>query len=226
MQSEYQQMYNEINSKFYYKSTSRVHREIFIITPFILLFLLVLLVFLCKDFFKSALNIFLITIAFSFIALILFYSLIVYSIRKSDEFSWKKVWRIISAIELYRKFMHQQDTELLIQILKEHNINTRPKVLEAIRHYQCLIPRKIGGYSYILSLVAICLSVIGIFFQESVLNSQFNLLILLFLLVCILLVGTLAYILNKDVFRYIGTDALNERIEMALSEIYMKMLIR
>lgn len=222
----YKQMYNEINSQFYNKSKSENNRGIFLGVPILLLFLFVVLAICFRGFFASALNTCLVLGTIFLVALISFYSLIIYSVKNDDEFAWKRVWRVLSTIALYRKIMHRRDTELLIQILKEHDINTRPKVLEAIRHYQCLIPRKIGGYSYLLSLFAVCLSMVGIFFQETILNSELNLLILISVLLILILLGVMIYLLNRDVFRYFGENAINERIEMALSEIYMKKLIK
>lgn len=219
-------MYNEINSQFYNKSKTTNHQAFFVGIPLLLIILFVVLVICFKDFFGSVLNLCLVLLAFCIVALISFYIFIVCSIRKDDEFTWKIVWRILSTINLYRKIMHRKDTELLIQILKEHDVNTRPKVLEAIRHYQCLIPRKIGGYSYILSLFAVCLSIVGIFFQEAILNSESNLFILIFVLALLILLGMLTFLLNEKVFKYFGQNAINERIEMALSEIYMKKLIK
>jgi len=44
-------------------------------------------------------------------------------------------------IKLYQLQVHDNDIKLLMDILKKHNINTRPKQLEAIRHYQTPIDK-------------------------------------------------------------------------------------
>ena len=77
--------------------------------------------------------------------------------------------------KLYQIQTHDKDIEILKIILKEHNVNTRPKQLEAIRHYQALIPRNIIGGSSFISVLAFAISIIALILDDKVYYNEENL---------------------------------------------------
>lgn len=147
-------------------------------------------------------------------------------LKKEKQFKWKNVWRIKSNIEIFIKTMHQKDIELLVDILKSQGVNTRPKVLEILRHYQCLLPRRMVSGTQIISICALIISIIALFFQDNIIYSQETAIVV----TIIIFGGTLVYLIlwwvNRNILRVLGKDALNERIEMAVSEIWIKSLIK
>lgn len=219
-------MYNDINTKFKEQSRQLNNMIAFVSIPTILIMVALFFSFWIHHFhwaewIEIVLYVFVVAFIFSFL-----YIVVLFSIRKEPNFSWKKCWRILFMIDLYLCAMHEKDINILIQLLKSHEVNTRPKVLEVLRHYQCLLPRKTIGSSHIISIVALCISTLAFVFSENFSTSFQNQIISIISILMILIIYYFVYGLNKYVFHYFGESALYERIESALSEIWIKSLIK
>lgn len=136
-----------------------------------------------------------------------------------------KYWKIKRTFQLYISERKARDTNLLAEICKKNSINTRPKVLEAIRHYQILIPRNIIGSGVFLSLVAIIISIVAFSFDDNTISSErFQLMMSIFLLVAILY--TFFKFTIDQFASSFGTKALYKRMEDILSTIYFLSIIK
>lgn len=220
-------MYRKISQSFKEQSNQLKNTINLILTPFIFLLLIILALFLfdINGILYEWLEI--VTILLGYLLTFLtFYIIIIYSIRKSEQYKWKKIWNIPFNIKLFKETSHDNDIKLLVTILKDNGINTRPKVLEALRHYQCLLPHKVSGSTSIFSILALCISVLAFVFSDYFLKSETNRIITAVIIILVVLIYVAIYQLNSKVFRYIGENALNERIEMAISEIWIKSMIK
>jgi|GEM_PF-1422081 len=145
---------------------------------------------------------------------------------KEDRSRTISFWKIKQNFACYIKTREQNDIHLLVEVCKENKINTRPKVLEALRHYQILVPRNIIGTGVFLSLVALIISIIAFSLNENdVLSTQrFQLMFSVFLLVAVL------YLLFKcttnQLMAVFGSKAFYKRMENLLSTIYFQSLIK
>ena len=121
---------------------------------------------------------------------------------------------------------YQKDIKILVKILKDNSINTRPKTLEAIRHYQTLIPRNLEITSQVISVIAIAISLIALIFDDKIFYSAENLAIALvfFILIIILYLAFRSY--NKILLKMFGKYEFYKRLELTLSDIYMRSLIK
>ncbi len=129
-------------------------------------------------------------------------------------------------VELYQEVMHKKDIKILINILKNAGVNTRPKVLEVLRHYQICLPRKIIGGSQIISILALTISTLAFVFSDILSMSFESQIMTLIIIMFVLFIYLFGYVLNKRIFHYFGEAALYIRIESAVSEIWMKSLIK
>jgi len=134
-------------------------------------------------------------------------------------------WKFKKNVQSYIAERKSRDAKLLAEICKKNSINTRPKVLEAIRHYQTLVPRNIIGSGVFLSLVAIIISIVAFSFDDNTISSErFQLMISIFLLVGILYAF---FKLTVDQFASsFGNKALYRRMEDILSSIYFQSIIK
>lgn len=134
-------------------------------------------------------------------------------------------WKFKETIQLYIDERKSRDANLLAEICKKNSINTRPKVLEAIRHYQTLVPRNIIGSGVFLSLVAIIISIVAFSFDDNTISSErFQ-----FMLSIFLLVGILYAFFKLTVEQFassFGNKALYRRMEDTLSSIYFQSIIK
>ena len=149
------------------------------------------------------------------------YVFVITKVCKLEGFSWKNIMDIERNTKLYQIRTHDKDIELLKDILKEHNINTRPKQLEAIRHYQALIPRNIVGGSSFISVLAFSISIIALILDDKVYYNEENLKSIFAFLFVVSLIYLIFYFLNKNIFRLFGSAELYKRLESSISEIYM-----
>ena len=149
------------------------------------------------------------------------YIFIIAKVHKSKDFFWKNVMDIDINIKLYQMQVHDNDIKLLKDILKKHNINTRPKQLEAIRHYQTLIPRNVIGGSSFLSVLAFSISIIALILDDKVYYNTENLQFIISLLLVVSLLYLIFHLLNKSIFKLFGSAELYKRLESSISEIYM-----
>lgn len=134
-------------------------------------------------------------------------------------------WEFKKNVQSYINERKTRDAKLLAEICKKNSINTRPKVLEAIRHYQTLIPRNIIGSGVFLSLVAIIISIVAFSFDDNTISSErFQFMLSIFLLVGILYAF---FKLTVDQFASsFGNKALYRRMEDILSSIYFQSIIK
>lgn len=150
--------YYGIESKF--KSKSWRHKEniLMIIIVFGYLASAILIWALTKDMLYSS-------IIFSVLAIIAAYIQMYYVLRKINKnFSF---WRFKANRDTYIKERKNNDLNVLIELLKENSINTRPKVQEAIRHYQTFTARNIVGSGLFLGILAISISILTFIMSET-----------------------------------------------------------
>ena len=164
------------------------------------------------------------TLVVSVICLIAIYYLLVFLKinRTNKNMNFVKVKANIREIQ---KQLHIQDIELLKEIFKEQNINTRAEVQEVIRHYQCLIPRKTISSGTMLSILAFTISTMAFIFNETTNTITTNVNIFLSIMAIVVIVYFLLKFINDNTFKLFGKYALYERLESSASEIYMTMQI-
>lgn len=165
------------------------------------------------------------------IAIIIFYLLVyIYMVimtRKNEKF------KIIIAlsdhkmiINLFWEQVYKKDIEILVKILKDNSIDTRPKTLEAIRHYQTLIPRNLEITSQIISVIALSVSLVALFFDENIFYSAEKLAIIFVFIIVIIILYLAFSNFNKILLKMFGKAEFYKRLELTLSEIYMRSLIK
>ena len=219
-------MYTEITEKFKSDCRELNNMTMFILVP-IMLFIIAIAVSIslhnnaCIDWLAPVLV--LLATVFS---LLNYYLIVLFSIKNEPQFSKKNFWRIVSMVELYQEVMHKKDIKILINILKNSGVNTRPKVLEVLRHYQICLPRKIIGGSQIISILALTISTLAFVFSDILSMSFESQIMTLIIIMFVLFIYLFGYVLNKRIFHYFGEAALYIRIESAVSEIWMKSLIK
>lgn len=219
-------MYTEITEKFKSDCRELNNMTMFILVP-IMLFIIAIAVSIslhnnaCIDWLAPVLI--LLATVFS---LLNYYLIVLFSIKNEPQFSKKNFWSIVSMVELYQEVMHKKDIKILINILKNAGVNTRPKVLEVLRHYQICLPRKIIGGSQIISILALKISTLAFVFSDILSMSFESQIMTLIIIMFVLFIYLFGYVLNKRIFHYFGEAALYIRIESAVSEIWMKSLIK
>ena len=128
---------------------------------------------------------------------------------------------IRESVQCYQKTAHEKDIMTLKEILDEHKIDTRPKVEETIRHYQCLLPRTVNQSGTLLSILALAVSILALFASETILKSIENASFVVNVILTIIALYFSIKFTNKHVLRVFTKRALYERMEDALSEIFM-----
>lgn len=143
---------------------------------------------------------------------------------KGTDKRYRSVKNFISVhktIHAYQDKLHEKDISILKEILQDYNIDTRPKVEEAIRHYQCLLPRKVSQTGQLLSILALVVSILALLVSEMVSQSVENVEFILGIILTVIIIYIVVRLIEKNVFRIFGKDALYTRIEDSLSEIFM-----
>ena len=210
-------MYLKIEEEFKKKSLLRRSRIAF----FSIYFLLAILVALICMKYVDDNRIWLYIILYGVVFYIGVYVFIITKVCKSEDFHWKNVMDIEINTKLYQMQTHNKDIEILKIVLKEHNVNTRPKQLEAIRHYQALIPRHIIGGSSFISVLAFAISIIALILDDKVYYNEENLKFIFTFLFVVSLIYLIFYFLNKNILKLFGSAELYKRLESSISEIYM-----
>ena len=149
------------------------------------------------------------------------YIVILVRIGKIEKISFKKILDIDENKNKYHQIIHEEDIKILSEILKENNVNTRPKVQEVIRHYQCLLPRKIISSGQLLAILAFTISVMALLFSEPIMASIGNMQVVLGILLSVIIIYAAIRIMEKNYFRCFGNNELYIRLEASLSEIFM-----
>jgi hypothetical protein len=210
-------MYLKIEEEFKKKSLLRRSQIAFLGTYFLLAFLLAWFCMKYVDYNRMWLYILLYGVVF-YIGVYVF---IITRVCKAEDFHWKNIMDIEINTKLYQIQTHDKDIEILKIILKEHNVNTRPKQLEAIRHYQTLIPRNIIGGSSFISVLAFAISIIALMLDDKVYYNEENLKFIFTFLFVVSLIYLIFYLFNKNIFKLFGSAELYKRLESSISEIYM-----
>lgn len=121
--------------------------------------------------------------------------------------------------EIFAQAVHLQDIKLLKDILFTESITTKDKLLEAIHHYQQEKPRKTIGNSSFLSLMALTIAVLSLFYNEHISSSNTKIaFVAIIILIAVCYAGLCTW--NKDYFVYLSRRELLRRIEASLSELY------
>lgn len=213
-------MYFELENKFEKNSIARkTNKALLLILGF---FLILLLIVICI--FQVELKIlvdFLLVLAYSVLSCTSFYLYLFFNSHRKGQKNIKSFFRINETKKLYLKLLHDEDIKLLKDILLEHNINTRPKLSEVIRHYQCLLPRNNESQFTVIPVLALVVSLLALLFNPEVLSSVANVNIIVFVIFSVIFLYGFLYLPLIQVFRVFGKYALYERIEESLSEIYM-----
>lgn len=150
--------------------------------------------------------------------LVLCYVYIFSQTRKIKKLSFLNLNEVLNC---YFENIHNSDLKILSEILKENDINTRPKVQEAIRHYQCLLPRKVASSGQLLTILALVISIIALLFSEPFANSESNMEAFFVILLTVIIGYIVIQFIAKNIFKIFGKDALYKRLEASLSEIFM-----
>lgn len=211
-------MYNRIEDDFKKKS-GFTQDTIFIVIVYILFIA-------CS----VALTLLLEKVLYSYI-LFLFLFFVVYfymykMIKKLDSSEKIPFWNFKTNISIYKKLRRKNSIDKLVIICEENHINTRPKVQEALRHYQVLMPRNIIGSGVFISLFALVISIAAFAYTE---NGAISVLKLQFIGSIFLLV-TLLYLFSKTIIEPLisnfGRKAIIQRMESLLSIIFFQSLIK
>ena len=92
---------------------------------------------------------------------------------------------------------------------------------EIIKHYQCILPRKVEQSGQLLSILAFVISVLALLLSETVIKSAENIAGAIIILVMVALLYLIAQSFNRNVLKVFSKDSLYERIESSLAEIFM-----
>ncbi len=213
-------MYLRIENDFNEKSMTRKHQLIFVMGVFAYAMAIALLVYFylyrnIKD------TVFIILLIISTLVFYLgCYIVIIIKVSRFEKITFAKIIDYDKMINSYHEIIHDEDIKILKKVLEENSVNTRPKVLEALRHYQALLPKRITGSSQLVSILALAISTIALVFSETV-NSIASMRIILLIIILVISAYIFIQIIEKDFFKFFGKNALYERMEASISEIYM-----
>ena len=214
-------MYLEIENKFKKNSKIRTSQLLFIVGS--LLFAITCSILL--NLIKSEENYWgfyaLILLIGSFVFYVICYIFMFFIGLTKNKRTIKAFFSISETIQAYQNRLHDEDIKILKEILEEHNINTRPKIEEAIKHYQCLLPRKISQTGQLLSILAFVISTLALLVSETVIASKENVGVILGIILTVVIIYAVIRLIEENIFRMFGNDALYTRIEDSLSEIFM-----
>ncbi len=213
-------MYERIEYDFKEKSKHRKYQKIFL--AIVVLFTIALVGFIRHM--GDKINEYVFTILFlAIIFVFVFASYIVVLVvaNTNEKNKFKYFFNILENIDRFREIRHQSDIKILKEILDENNINTRPKVQEVLRHYQCLLPRKIIGKMEVLNFMAVTISLVALITSESVLTSMQNVQTVVLLCATFTLLYIVINVAATEIFRLFGKDAFYTRLESSVAEIFM-----
>lgn len=156
-----------------------------------------------------------------FLMWITFYAIIYFKHVNKEKRSFCAFFRFSTTLHTYQEKIHNEDIQTLKQILKKHKIDTRPKLEEVIKHYQCVLPRKVEQSGQLLSILAFVISVLALLLSETVMKSAENIAEVILILVMVALLYLIAQSFNRNVLKVFSKKSLYERIESSLAEIFM-----
>lgn len=130
-------------------------------------------------------------------------------------------------INEFKQYIHEKDLDLFIIILKENQINNNQKLEAVINHYRIKISRNVKKGSDILAFVSLIISLIALFSTDYFASSSIN----IAYAICLIIISYhifLYWLITSTISKMcliLGEEALYERIESVLSEIYMEELL-
>lgn len=217
-------MYSQIENEFKDKSKLRLSQILFVM--YTIIFSILCMFFLWKIIELPDICI----VFFIVVAIVVFfmgcYIFMFFKAITKKQRSIKIFLKVFTILNEYDKKIHDDDIKILRDILKKHNIDSQYKMEEAIRHYQCILPRRVSQSGITLSIFSIVVAVIALFTNETIIASSENIVFLIaFLLIAIMILIILSLIVDC-VYRFFGRDALYIRLEDSLSEIFMQEYIK
>ncbi|MBO4539899.1 MAG: hypothetical protein J5781_06440 [Clostridia bacterium] len=214
-------MYKEIEEEFRKKSIKLLDGRIFCIFATIMFIVTsVVLLILPYEYWVKLL----ICVAFMAVYIISCFAYICFRVKRilkiprwRDCINFSKIWND------YKITVCKQDKENLTKIIENKGINTRIEIQEAIRHYQNLIPRRVISGGYLTSIFALVISVLSFMIADNnKTDDPKQLFLLIVVLLCVIAIYYFMFkTINESLLKYFGKYALYERLETALSEIYV-----
>lgn len=209
-------MYYRIESKFKSKSWRNKENILMVVVTVLYLTFAFLIGALTGDILYT-------NIILPIFAVIIVYIWIYHSLKKINKNSL--FWKFKSNRDIYIEERKNNDLNVLIELLKENGINTRPKVQEAIRHYQTLTSRNIVGSGLFLSVLTISISIVTFIMSENNNLSQERLNFMFAILIVIAVFYFTIKIIRDQIKSFSGPKVY-EYIESLLSIIYFQSLIK
>lgn len=155
---------------------------------------------------------------------ILFYFFVFCTLCYLKKDKKKKFFHFMDNINEFRQHIHEKDLDLFIIILKENQINNNQKLEEVINHYRIKISRNVKKGNDVLAFVSLIISLIALFSTDYFASSSIN----VAYAICLIIISLLLYWLITSTISkmslILGEEALYERIESILAEIYMEEL--
>lgn len=153
-------MYDEIEKEFIKKSQIRKN-EIFIILIGVTMFILFILGL--KIFENSFFNLLILSIIIILLTFISLYLCVFFRLLQRKKYKIKSILKLKNNIELYRKYIHEEDLLILGIILEEHKITTTHSLKEIIDYYRTKLPKKILHSRDFISFLSLIISLIALF---------------------------------------------------------------
>ena len=213
-------MYKKIEEEFKAKSIRLRDRCLFSIC--IIFMPIIEIIIICQIPIKKYPLVFISTIPIVLIFYILCYLYICISVSKLNENKWYDYFKFNKIWKIYLKNTQKQDIKTLTAIIEEKGINTRSEIQEAIRHYQCLLPRKVISGGMLLSILALAISILSFIIAAQIDDIEYSIKLIIQIFTVITIFYYAIKTMNETLFKFFGKYTLFERIEAALSEIYVK----
>lgn len=214
-------MYLRIEKEFKKKSKNRKYQLLFVLGVFIYSFTLSNVLVLGVGLEKSIGTYILITFSSLIPFYLVCYGVILLTVKKYEKISFSQILDIENIKNKYQEIIYKEDIKILTEILKQNKINTRPKVQETIRHYQCMLPRRIESTGKLLTILAFAISIMALLFSDTVISSMKNVQVIFVIVFVVVVMYWVIHIIEKNYFRIFGKEELYIRLEASLSEIFM-----
>ena len=140
--------------------------------------------------------------------------------EKKDEKGKLSLISIDKVIDHYQNIVHRRDLDLLFNITKKYYIDTKEKLQEAIKHYQNLLPRKVFSGGMAISICALAVSIAAFISVESQTSISKHLEVFISVLLIVVAIWFTCRSIGAQWFKNFGKQAMYERLEAALSELY------
>lgn len=213
-------MYRKIERNFSSKSKYKNIMSIFAI--YVLSYAVIMTLFINKFNFKVIYPLIIAVIIFYMIIYLYMYKIV----NKDINEKWSIIFNMLYIIDKFFEVLHKNDLNLLIEVLLDNKINTRPKVLEAVRHYQAYVPRRIIAGGNLLSILALTISILALILSDKggVMITRLEIIIPYILMVIVLYLMVKS--INSNILKSYSRNEFYIRLEELMSEIYMDKLIK